>query len=73
VNDRFQPVDFVPRAEINKAALARCRSHVEAGRPFESLSLKRITEMREVKKTGNDPEAICLDYFAAEAKQAAGR
>ncbi|MEA2759165.1 MAG: hypothetical protein QOH65_1778 [Methylobacteriaceae bacterium] len=73
VNDRFQPVDFVPRAEINKAALARCRSHVEAARPFESLSLKRITEMREAKKTGNDPEAICLDYFAAEAKQAAGR
>jgi hypothetical protein len=73
LNDRFQPVDFVPRAEINKAALARCRSHVEAGRPFESLSLKRITEMREAKKTGNDPETVCLDYFAAEAKQAAGR
>jgi hypothetical protein len=70
-NDRFQPIDITPRSEINKATLARCRSHVEAGRPFESLSLKRITEIREAKKTGNDPEAICLDYFAAEAKQQA--
>ena len=71
-NDRFQAVDFVPRGEINKAALARCRSHVEAGRPFESLSQKRIAELRELRKTGeNDPEAICLNYLAAESR--AGR
>jgi len=70
-NDRFQPIDIAPHGEINKAVLARCRSHVEAGRPFESLSLKPITEIREAKRTGNDPEAICLDYLAAEAKQQA--
>jgi hypothetical protein len=73
VNDRFQPIDFVPRAEVNKATLARCRSHVEAGRPFESLSLKRIAELRELRKAGeSDPEAICRDHLTAEARQAPG-
>jgi hypothetical protein len=73
VNDRFQIVDFAPRAQINKATLARCRSHVEAGRAFEGLSLRRIAEMRDLKKMGeSDAEAICVDYLTAEAKQAAG-
>ncbi|MEA2856685.1 MAG: hypothetical protein QOH98_1006 [Methylobacteriaceae bacterium] len=73
VNDHFQPVDFAPRPGINKATLARCRSHVEAGRPFESLSLKRIAEIRELRKSGeSDPEAICADYLAAEARQIPG-
>jgi hypothetical protein len=71
VNDRFQPVDFAPRPGVNKATLARCRSHVEAGRPFESLSLKRIAEMRDTK-TNLDPEAICADYLAAEARHIPG-
>lgn len=66
-NDRFQPIDITPRSEINKAALARCRSHVEAGRPFEALSLKRMAAIRETK--GNtDPEAICIEYFTAESR-----
>jgi hypothetical protein len=74
VNDRFQPLEFVQRPEINKASLARCRSHVEAGRAFESLSLKRIGEMRELRKAGEyDPEAICRDYLTAEARQGTGR
>jgi hypothetical protein len=67
-NDRFQAIEFAPRGEINKATLARCRSHVEAGRAFESLSLKRIGAIREAKNNG-DPEAICLDYLGAEAPQ----
>jgi hypothetical protein len=71
-NDRFQAIDIPPRTETNKATLARCRSHVEAGRPFEALSLKRASEMREARKTGDhDPETICRDYLAAEAR--AGR
>ena len=66
-NDRFQPIDIKPRSEINKAALARCRSHVEAGKPFEALSLKRIAAIREAR--GNtDLEAICIEYFAAESR-----
>jgi hypothetical protein len=74
INDRFQAVDVVPRGEINKATLARCRSHLEAGRPFESLSLKRIAEMRDGRRTGDyDPEAICRDYLTVETKQAPGR
>ena len=68
VNDRFQPVDFLPRAEINKATLARCRSHVEAGRTFEGLSPRRIAEIREERKTAErDPEAICRDYLSTES------
>src|SRR4051795_2331672 len=68
VNDRFQPIDFLPRAEINKATLARCRSHVEAGRTFEGLSPKRIAEIREERKTGErDPEAICREYLSTES------
>ena len=71
-NDGFQAIDIAPRTETNKATLARCRSHVEAGRAFESLSPKRVAEMREARKSGDyDPEAICRDYFATEA--AAGR
>jgi hypothetical protein len=74
VNDRFQAIEVAPRGEINKAALARCRSHVEAGRAFESLSMKRIAELRDARRLGDyDPEAICRDYLTAEAKQAAGR
>jgi hypothetical protein len=74
INDRFQAVDVVPRGEINKATLARCRSHLEAGRPFESLSLKRIAEMRDGRRAGDyDPEAICRDYLTVETKQAPGR
>jgi hypothetical protein len=66
-NDRFQPIDIKPRSEINKAALARCRSHVVAGKPFETLSLKRMAAIREVR--GNtDPEAICIEYFAGESQ-----
>jgi hypothetical protein len=66
-NDRFQPIDMKPRSEINKAALARCRSHVVAGKPFERLSLKRMAAIREVR--GNtDPEAICIEYFAGESR-----
>jgi|1186.fasta_scaffold135246_2 hypothetical protein len=69
VNDRFQAVDFVPRAVVNKATLARCRSHVEAGRTFEGLSPKRVAEIREQRKTGErDPESICLDYLNAESR-----
>jgi hypothetical protein len=72
-NDHFQPVDFAPRPGVNKATLARCRSHVEAGRAFESLSLKRMAEMRELRKAGeSDPEAICADYLAVEARQGLG-
>jgi hypothetical protein len=71
VNDRFKTVDFAPRTQINKASLARCRSHVDAGRPFEGLSLRRIAEMRDLKKMGeSDAEAICVDYLTAEARQA---
>ena len=71
-NDRFQPIDITPRSEINKATLARCRSHVEAGRAFEGLSPKRVAETREQRKAGDrDPESICLDYLAAESR--AGR
>jgi hypothetical protein len=74
VNDRFQPIDVAPRSEINKATLARCRSHVEAGRAFESLSLKRIAEMRDARRTGDtEPEAICRDYLTAESRQGTGR
>jgi hypothetical protein len=74
VSDRFQAIDVAPRGEINKATLARCRSHVEAGRAFESLSLKRIADMRDARRIGDyDPEAICRDYLTPEAKQAAGR
>src|SRR5947209_6865601 len=66
-NDRFQPIDIKPRSEINKAALARCRSHIVAGKPFETLSLKRMPAIREVR--GNtDPEAICIEYFAGESR-----
>jgi hypothetical protein len=68
VNDRFQPIDFLPRAEINKATLARCRSHLEAGRTFEGLSPKRVAEMREERKTAErDPEAICREYLSTES------
>ena len=71
-NDRFQPVDFVARAEVNRAALARCRSHVEAGRVFEGLSPKRVAEIREERKPSDrDPESICRDYLGNES--AAGR
>jgi hypothetical protein len=74
INDRFQAIEVAPRGEINKAALARCRSHVEAGRAFESLSMKRIAELRDARRLGDyDPEAICRDYLTVEAKQAAGR
>jgi hypothetical protein len=72
VNDRFQPIEFLPRADINKATLARCRSHVEAGRAFEGLSPKRVAEMREERKTAErDPETICRDYLGTESS--AGR
>ena len=68
-NDRFQPIDITPRSEINKATLARCRSHVEAGRPFESLSPKRIAAIREAK--GNtDPEATCIEYLRVQGEAA---
>jgi hypothetical protein len=67
-NDRFQAIEIAPRAEINKATLARCRSHVEAGRAFETLSLKRIAAIRDAKDNV-DPQAICRDYLAAEARQ----
>jgi hypothetical protein len=67
-NDRFTAIEFAPRGEINKATLARCRSHVEAGRAFESLSLKRVAAIREAKSSV-DPEAVCLDYLSAEARQ----
>jgi hypothetical protein len=74
VNDRFQPIEIGRRGEINKATLARCRSHVEAGRAFESLSLKRIAELRDARKMGDtDPEAICRDHLTAEARQSSGR
>jgi hypothetical protein len=74
VNDRFQAIDVAPRGEINKATLARCRSHLEAGRPFESLSLKRIAELRDGRRSGDyDPEAICREYLAADAKPTPGR
>ena len=71
LNDRFQAIDIVPRSDINKATLARCRSHVEGGRPFETLSLKRVAEMRESRN--QDPESICRDYLSAEAAQGAAR
>jgi len=68
LNDRFQPIDFLPRAEINKATLARCRSHVEAGRTFEGLSPRRIAEIREERKTAErDPETICREYLSTES------
>ena len=71
VNDRFQPVDFAPRGEINKAALARCRSHVEAGRAFDGLSPKRVVEIREQRQLRDrDPESICAEYLAAESRAA---
>jgi hypothetical protein len=67
-NDRFQPVDFLPRAEINKATLARCRSHVEAARTFEGLSPRRVAEIREERKPAErDPEAICREYLTTES------
>jgi hypothetical protein len=73
-NDRFQPIDVLPRGDINKATLARCRSHVEAGRAFESLSLKRMSEMRESRKAGEyDPEAMCRDHLSSEFRQGANR
>jgi hypothetical protein len=38
-----------------------------AGKPFETLSLKRMAAIREVR--GNtDPEAICIEYFAGESQ-----
>ena len=67
VNGRFQLVDVVPRAEINRAALARCRSHLEAGRAFDGLSPKRVAEIRAQGKAGErDSASICADYLAAE-------
>ena len=72
INDRFQPVDFAARADVNKATLARCRAHVAAGRPFEDLSTKRVAEMRDLRRAGDyDPEAICRDYLLSESR--AGR
>jgi hypothetical protein len=72
INDRFQPVDFAARADVNKATLARCRAHIEAGRPFEELSAKRVAEMRDSRRGGDyDPEAICRDYILTESR--AGR
>jgi hypothetical protein len=73
VNEHFQPIDVVPRGEVNKANLARCRSHVEAGRPFEALSLKRIAELRDGRHGNSDPEAMCREYLSAEARQEARR
>jgi hypothetical protein len=73
VNDHFQSIDVAPRGEVNKATLARCRSHVEAGRPFEALSLKRIAELRDARTGNSEPEAICREYLSAEARQGAGR
>ena len=64
VNDRFLAIDVPARAEVNKAALARCRSHVEAGKPFEGLSLKQMTAIREARRDA-DPEGICFDYLTA--------
>jgi hypothetical protein len=72
-NEHFQPIDVVPRGEVNKATLARCRSHVEAGRPFEALSLKRVAELRDARHGNSDPEAVCRDYLTAEARQGTGR
>jgi hypothetical protein len=38
-----------------------------AGKPFETLSLKRMAAIREIR--GNtDPEAICIEYFAGESR-----
>ncbi len=66
-NDRFLAVEVSPRADINRAALARCRSHVEAGKPFESLSTKQIAAMREARRDA-DPETICLEYLNADSR-----
>jgi hypothetical protein len=66
-NDRFLAVEVSPRSDINRAALARCRSHVEAGKPFEGLSLKQMAAYRDARRDA-DPEAICLEYLSAESR-----
>ncbi|GAC1328825.1 MAG: hypothetical protein NVSMB26_04540 [Beijerinckiaceae bacterium] len=68
-NDHFRPVDFVAPAEINQAVLIRCRSHVEAGRAFESLSPEQVAAKRAQRDLGErDSEAICRDYLAKDQR-----
>jgi hypothetical protein len=68
-NDHFQPVDFVAPTQINQAVLVRCRSHVEAGRGFESLSPEEVAAKRAQRKLGDrDSESICRDYLAQDKR-----